>query len=196
MAPDDALRGEIVKRLRALHALKAGALRMFDPMLASVSKARDNQGLAEVEDLLGRMHGNFSRHREVTADHAGKLAVRLEELGAAPSRAKAGAVGAGSAARAYLGAIGGMDFGASARDAFVFEHLEISLAHLLEQLAARAGDEVTAATRTLHPSRGRGHGGGHQPQLEQCPQPHTRDQRPAGQPAARELMHLPHGLSA
>lgn len=144
MAPDDALRGEIVKRLRALHALKAGALRMFDPMLASVSKARDNQGLAEVEDLLGRMHGNFSRHREVTADHAGKLAVRLEELGAAPSRAKAGAVGAGSAARAYLGAIGGMDFGASARDAFVFEHLEISLAHLLEQLAARAGDEVTA----------------------------------------------------
>ena len=143
--PDrETLRGELVRRLQALQALKAGALRMFDPMLATVSRAREDQALAEVADLLGRMHGNFSRHRDATAGHAGTLAVRLTELGAKPSRTKGAAVGAGSAVRARAGALGGMDFGAAARDAFVFEHLEIAQAHLLEQLATRTGDEITA----------------------------------------------------
>lgn len=139
-----ALSGEVVRRLQALHALKAGALRMFDPMLASVSSARDDPALSEVADLLERMHGNFSGHRDVTADHARQLLTRLEALGATPSRPKVAVIGAGSAVRARVSTVGGMDFGAAARDAFVFEHLEIALAHLLEQLASRAGDEQTA----------------------------------------------------
>ncbi len=133
-----------MRRLQALHALKDGALRMFDPMLTTVAKARDSDELAEVSDLLGKMHGVFTRHREATADHAGLLAARLGALGAKPSRAKASAVGAGSAVRARAGAVGGMNFGAAARDAFVFEHLEIAQAHLLEQLAERVGDAETA----------------------------------------------------
>lgn len=144
MDGSEPLRDVIISRLQGLHALKSGALKMFDPMLASVSDARDDPALAEVEDLLGRMHGNFSGHREETASHAEQLASRLDELGATPSRPKAAAVGIGGAIRAYVGGIGGMDFGAGARDAFVFEHLEIAEGRLLEELATRAGDDGTA----------------------------------------------------
>jgi ferritin-like metal-binding protein YciE len=141
---DTALHHELVRRLQALHALKAGALAMFDPMLAAVASARDDEGFAEVSDLLGRMHGVFGRHREATANHAGRLAARLDALGSGPSRPRTAAVGAGAAVRARAGTIGGMNFGAGARDAFVFEHLEIAEAHLLEQLAERLGDTETA----------------------------------------------------
>ena len=144
MTAERELREELVRRLQALHALKDGALRMFDPMLITVAKARDSEKLAEVSDLLGRMHGVFGDHREATADHAGMLARRLETLQAKPSKAKAAAVGAGSMLRARAGAVGGMNFGAAARDAFVFEHVEIAQAHLLEQLAERVGDGETA----------------------------------------------------
>ena len=112
-------------------------------MLASVGAAREDERLAEVHDLLGRMHSVFGRHREATADHAGMLGARLHELGRRPSRAMVAAVGAGSAMRARAGAIGGMDFGAAARDAFVFEHLEVAQASLLEHLASRSEDVPT-----------------------------------------------------
>lgn len=67
MPTTDPLRDELLERLRALHALKAGALRLFDPMLVSVAAARDESALSEVSDLLVRMHGAFSGHRETTA---------------------------------------------------------------------------------------------------------------------------------
>lgn len=117
---------------------------MFDPMLAAVAAARDDEGMSEVADLLGRMHGVFSRHREETANHAGKLAARLAALGAGPGRGRVAAMSAGAAGRARLGAIGGQNYGANARDAFVFEHVEIANLHLLAQLARRAGDDETA----------------------------------------------------
>lgn len=144
------LRGELVRRVRALHALKAGALRMFDPMLSAVASAHGADELSEVEDLLARMHGNFGSHREVTADHVGRLASVLATFGSRPARRTSAAVGAGAALRAHTATIGGMDFGAMARDAFVFEHLEIAQAHLIEQLATRAGsDRVAAIAREI-----------------------------------------------
>lgn len=134
------LQGELTRRVAALHAVKAGALRMFDPMLAAVSAAREEEKMSEVADLLGRMHGVFGEHREATADHAGMLTTRLTDLGAKPSRAKVAGVGIGGSLRAR---VGGLNFGAAARDAFVFEHLEIAHAQLIEQLARRIGDETT-----------------------------------------------------
>jgi ferritin-like metal-binding protein YciE len=135
------LNEQVVRQLQAAHVLKAGALHMFDPMLAAVAAARDGEGMDEVTDLLGRMHGVFSLHREVTAGHAAKLAALLRGRGAGPSRGRLAAMSAGAMARARLG---GENYGASARDAFVFEHLEIATLHLLEQLAERAQDPETA----------------------------------------------------
>lgn len=141
MATPAALEGQVVRQLQTAHALKAGALRMFDPMLAAVAKARDAEGMAEVADLLGRMHRVFSGHREETASHATRLVARLRDLEAGPARGKLHGMSAGAIARAQLG---GRNFGADARDAFVFEHLEIATLHLLEQAAERAGDAETA----------------------------------------------------
>jgi ferritin-like metal-binding protein YciE len=138
------LRRELVRRMQVLHAIKAGALRMFDPMLANVAAAREDAKLAEVADLLGRMHGVFAHHRGATADHARRLEAELTTLGAQPSRGRAVAMGAGGLIRARVGALGGMDFGAAARDAFTFEHLEIAQANLLEQLAERIGESRSA----------------------------------------------------
>lgn len=144
MGPGDDLRGELVRRLQELQALKVGALRLFDPMLASVAAARDGDELEEVSDLLGRMHTAFGGHRRQTAEDAEKLAQCLRALGAEPARRRAGIVGLGAALRAKVGGIGGLNYGAAAREAFVFEHLEIAEGSLLEQLAVRAGDEPTA----------------------------------------------------
>ena len=138
-----ALHEELVARLRSLHALKAGALRMFDPMLDSVASARDGGTLPEVEDLLDRMHSNFCAHREATAVHVGRLGARIAELGGRPADAWRKAIGVGGAARARIGAFGGMNFGSAATEAFVFEHLEIAQSQLVEQLAERIGDEAT-----------------------------------------------------
>jgi len=144
VADSTVLDGQVVRQLQAAHALKAGALRMFDPMLSAVADARDGDAMAEVSDLLAKMHGVFNGHREVTANHAGKLASRLGELGAGPARGKLAGMSAGATARARLGGLGGQNYGANARDAFVFEHLEIATLHLLEQVAERAQDPVTA----------------------------------------------------
>ncbi|MDQ3607407.1 MAG: ferritin-like domain-containing protein [Actinomycetota bacterium] len=140
----DPLRDELLERLRALHALKAGALRLLDPMLGSVAAAREDGALSEVSDLLGRMHGAFSGHRATTARHVADLAARIDALGGSTSRGRVQAVGAGAALRGRLAARGGMNFGAAASEAFVFEHLEIAQTHLIEELARRIGDEATA----------------------------------------------------
>lgn len=135
----------VVKQLRAIHAMKAAALRMFDPMLAAVKAEQQNPDMAEVVDLLGNMLNAFGEHRTQTAAHEQALLRRLEQLDHRPlgTMMRRGAA-AGAAARAKIGAIGGQNHGANARDAFVYEHLEIALLELLERLATRAGDTETA----------------------------------------------------
>ncbi len=135
-----------VARLRSIHAVKAGALAMFDSMLAEVAAQRDDQGTpAEVAELLGRMFRAFSGHRTETARHVQLLEARLIDLGRAPAARRAGSFAWGARAWAAAGRIGGQNHGANARNAFVFEHYEIAALKLLEQLAERGGDGSTLA---------------------------------------------------
>ena len=135
----------VIDQLRTLHALKASALRMFDPMLAAVEAERSNPEMEQVHDLLDNMLSAFGDHRAHTARHVAELEARLAALQTRPlGRLRRGAMGAGCALRARLGAIGGQNHGANARDAFVFEHLEIALLELLQRAATRAGDAETA----------------------------------------------------
>ena len=139
-----ALRPKLIEQLQTLHATKAAALRMFDVMLAAVRKQRDAGELPEVQDLLERMTKAFGGHEEETREHERRLRARLEALDAAPSKPRELGLAAAALVRAHVGRIGGQNHGANARDAFVFEHLEIACWELLEQLAERTGDAETA----------------------------------------------------
>ncbi|MBA2256990.1 MAG: DUF892 family protein [Thermoleophilaceae bacterium] len=138
------LRPKVVRQLQTLHAIKSGALRMFGAMLPAVRRQRDERALPEVQDLLERMSNAFGGHEEMTREHERLLRERLAALDAAPSRSRELGMGAAALLRGNLGRVGGQNHGANARDAFVFEHLEIASWELLEQLAERAGDGQTA----------------------------------------------------
>ncbi len=136
--------GELIASLRSIHALKAGALAMFDPMLSKVAAERDDlETSEEVRDLLGRMHNAFGDHRKQTNEHVRLIAARLEELGSAPATRRASALSLGARGWVTVSGIGGPNHGANARNAFVFEHLEIASLRLLEELAERQGDHDT-----------------------------------------------------
>lgn len=146
-AVDAALRPMVVEHLRHVHALQVGALTMFDGMLQAV---RAEQALPEVDDLLARMLEAFEAHREETVRHEREVRERLAALGGRPARAKELAMRAAARVRILTGRIGGQNHGANARDAYVFEHLEIATYHLLEKVAERAGDGVTAQLARDH----------------------------------------------
>ncbi|HEV2774332.1 MAG TPA: DUF892 family protein [Solirubrobacteraceae bacterium] len=144
---DAALAPMVIEQLRHAHALQVGALQMFDGMLDAVRRERT---LPEVADLLAKMLNAFEQHREETARHEREVRARLAALGARPARRKELAMRAGALARVAIGRIGGQNYGANARDAYVFEHLEIATYHLLEKVAERAGDEETARMARAH----------------------------------------------
>lgn len=139
-----ALRPKLIEQLQTVHAIKAAALRMFEVMLAAVRRQRDEGALPEVQDLLVRMTDAFAGHEEQTRVHEQALRARLAELGAQPSRPRELSLCAAALLRANLGRVGGQNHGANARDAFVFEHLEIACWEILELLAERADDFETA----------------------------------------------------
>lgn len=146
-ATDAALAPMVVEQLRHAHALQVGALQMFDGMLDAVRRERP---MPEVADLLERMLGAFEQHREETARHEREVRARLSALGARPSWRMELGMRTAARARVMLGRIGGQNHGANARDAYVFEHLEIATYHLLEKVAERAGDTETAQLARDH----------------------------------------------
>lgn len=135
----------MVDQLQAIHVLKSAALSMFEPMLRVVAAERDSPATdPDVAELLGRMHGVFSRHRDETGEHARRLADRLHELGSAPAGTRTHAFSIAAKSWVRANGVGGQNHGSNARNAFVFEHLEIASAKLHEQLAERAEDPPTA----------------------------------------------------
>jgi len=109
-----------------------------------VHKHKEQQALPEVQDLLEKMTGAFGEHEATTREHERRLRARLRTLGAGPSKPREVGLKTVALLRAHLARIGGQNHGAGARDAFVFEHLEIASWELLEHLADRAGDPETA----------------------------------------------------
>ena len=69
--------GKVVQQLQTVHALKSGALGMFDPMLTEVRKQKDAEALSEVQNLLEKMLGAFGDHEATTREHERRLAARL-----------------------------------------------------------------------------------------------------------------------
>ena len=86
----------------------------------------------------------FGGHEATTREHERRVRARLRALDAGPSRPRELGLGVAGVLRAYVGRIGGQNPGATARDAFVFEHLEIASWEMLEHLAERVGDAETA----------------------------------------------------
>lgn len=118
---------------------------MFDPMLGRVATERDDPATdPETAELLGRMSRAFGGHREESAEHVRRLAERLEALGSGPAKPRASALSAGAKVWVRASSLGGPNHGSNARNAFVFEHLEIASLKLLEQLGDRADDEDSA----------------------------------------------------
>lgn len=134
----------VLDQMQTLHAIKSGALRMFESMTDAVRDEREKDTFADVQDLLEKMTKAFGGHEDATRAHERRLRERLDALGSGRSRPREIGLGAAAEVRAALGRAGGQNYGANARDAFVFEHMEIATAGLLELLAERAGDEETA----------------------------------------------------
>lgn len=144
---DAALRPMVIERLRDIHALQVGALTMFEGMLKAVRNEKD---MPEVADLLGNMLNAFTQHEEETKRHEQEVLQRLTELGGKPARFREFGMRMAGRGRVLMGKIGGQNYGANARDAYVFEHLEIASYHLLEKVAERAGDSATGEMARSH----------------------------------------------
>lgn len=136
----------MLSQVRSIHSLKVGALAMFDPMLRKVAAERDSSETPEhVAELLGRMHNAFGSHREETVRHVAGLEETIQTLGGRPAVARATGLRYGARSWVTVNGVGGQNHGANARNAFVFEHLEIASLRILGELASRADDEPTAA---------------------------------------------------
>jgi ferritin-like metal-binding protein YciE len=126
----DDLGQQLDKYLADAHAIEQQALQLLESGPGLV----DDEGLATL----------FREHLEETRGHQERVARRLEQRGADPSKPKDLALRAGGLN------IGGF-FGAQpdttaklAGFAFAFEHLEIAAYELLSRVATKAGDEETA----------------------------------------------------
>ena len=130
LGPDD-LGEQLNKYLADAHAIEQQAIQLLQkgPQLAGDPE----------------LAGAYSEHLAETEEHARRVADRLKQRGAEPSRLKDAAL--------QLGALNWGAFFAAQPDtpaklaafAYAFEHLEIAGYELLRRVAERAGDSETVA---------------------------------------------------
>ena len=127
----DQLKDELVKHIDEALAMEQNVLPMLDGMIATT----DDE---EIKNEL--------RHHKVeTEQHAERMQRRLEAHGASPSMVKEAGGIAGALMKSVLDMARPEKAGRNARDGYATEHMEIAAYELLARIAARAGDEETAA---------------------------------------------------
>ena len=124
------MRAQIVEGLRAAHAMEQASLKM----LAAMRRRTRDQEL--VHDLV--------LHHKATDDHAERVLVRLDELGASRARPLDRLATLGASLEARRARLRRVPEPADLAEACRFEQAEASAYRGLRDLAGRAGDDVTA----------------------------------------------------
>ena len=127
---------QVVKYLTDAHGMEEQSLRSLRSSIAS----------AEVPQLQQL----FEQHAAETQRQQQRLAERLEQLGASPSKLKDVGNAAVSVGKGLVDGVRSDNAGKNLRDAYIGESLEIVSYELLVRVADRAGDSGTAElARTL-----------------------------------------------
>ena len=124
------LNEKVVEYVEDAHAMEQNVLRMLGTMIDTTT---DPEISADLE-----------RHRIQTQQHLERLRARLHDLGKGTSPVKDAGMAASAMAKGMLDQVRGDKPGRNARDGYVAEHMEIAAYELLERVAVRAGDGVTA----------------------------------------------------
>lgn len=122
---------QLVKYLTDAHAIEVQAL-------AQLRRAPAMAGDPRFAQVLRDHHGETERHEAL-------VRARLEAHGATPSHVKDAVMGVGGVGFALFAKSQPDTPGKLAAHAFSYEHLELAAYELLARVAARAGDEETAA---------------------------------------------------
>lgn len=136
MTDHEKLEQKLVHYIHDAHAMETDVLLMLGSMIATTDDP-------EIREALEQHHEETEGHRRLMEEclraHGELPSVRREARSVVAAMAK----GVGDMVRSDKA-------GKNARDGFVTEHMEIAAYELLERLAERAGDEMTAeAARTI-----------------------------------------------
>lgn len=124
------LKEKVVEYVQDAQSMEQQVLRMLDSMIANT---RDPE-----------IRGALERHRAQTEAHDERLRQRLEAMGKSPSAIEQAATAGAAAGKGILDQLRSDKPAKTARDGYMTEHMEIAAYELLERIALRAGDPMTA----------------------------------------------------
>ena len=124
------IQDKLVGYIRDAHSMERNVLQMLTSMISTTNDAQIREAL--------------ELHRRETEGQIDRLAERLKAHGESTSTVKDVGAVVGAMTKGVGDAVRGDKAAKNARDGFVTENMEIAAYELLERLATRAGDEVTA----------------------------------------------------